>query len=139
MGQRITKLTPFGGFCAETSGAITLFVASHFGIPVSTTHTITGAISGVGAAQRLSARSEEHTSELQSPCNLVCRLLLEKKNIHSNICENHRHERRQHHAGPLDFIPELAKHSLDPLLAARSDMQHTITGHCVSRVYAGSC
>jgi PiT family inorganic phosphate transporter len=55
MGQRITKLTPFGGFCAETSGAITLFIASHFGIPVSTTHTITGAISGVGAAQRLSA------------------------------------------------------------------------------------
>src|SRR3989441_7012088 len=55
MGQRITKLTPFGGFCAETSGAITLFIASHFGIPVSTTHTITGAIAGVGAAQRLSA------------------------------------------------------------------------------------
>ena len=55
MGQRITKLTPFGGFCAETSGAFTLFVASHFGIPVSTTHTITGAISGVGAAHRLSA------------------------------------------------------------------------------------
>jgi PiT family inorganic phosphate transporter len=55
MGQRITKLTPFGGFCAETSGAITLFLASHFGIPVSTTHTITGAIAGVGAAQRLSA------------------------------------------------------------------------------------
>ena len=55
MGQRITKLTPFGGFCAESSGAITLFVASHFGIPVSTTHTITGAISGVGAAHRLSA------------------------------------------------------------------------------------
>jgi PiT family inorganic phosphate transporter len=55
MGQRITKLTPFGGFCAESSGAITLFVASHFGIPVSTTHTITGAITGVGAAQRLSA------------------------------------------------------------------------------------
>jgi PiT family inorganic phosphate transporter len=55
MGQRITKLNPFGGFCAETSGAITLFVASHFGIPVSTTHTITGAITGVGAAQRLSA------------------------------------------------------------------------------------
>src|SRR5712691_1271713 len=42
MGQRITKLKPFGGFCAETSGAITLFIASHFGIPVSTTHTITG-------------------------------------------------------------------------------------------------
>jgi len=55
MGQRITKLTPFGGFCAETSGAITLFIASHFGIPVSTTHTITRAISGVGAAHRLSA------------------------------------------------------------------------------------
>src|SRR5260370_39461625 len=55
MGQRITKLTPFGGLAAETSGAITLFVASHFGIPVSTTHTITGAITGVGAAQRLSA------------------------------------------------------------------------------------
>src|SRR5439155_16881072 len=55
MGQRITKLRPFGGFCAETSGALTLFIASHFGIPVSTTHTITGAISGVGAAHRLSA------------------------------------------------------------------------------------
>ncbi|HEV8264827.1 MAG TPA: inorganic phosphate transporter [Gemmatimonadales bacterium] len=55
MGQRITKLKPFGGFCAETSGAITLFIASHFGIPVSTTHTITGAITGVGAAQRFSA------------------------------------------------------------------------------------
>ena len=55
MGQRLTRLKPFGGFCAETSGAVTLFVASHFGIPVSTTHTITGAISGVGAAQRLSA------------------------------------------------------------------------------------
>ena len=55
MGQRLTKLTPFGGFAAETSGAITLFIASHYGIPVSTTHTITGAISGVGAAHRLSA------------------------------------------------------------------------------------
>ena len=55
MGQRITKLKPFGGFCAETSGAVTLFIASHFGIPVSTTHTITGAIAGVGASQRLSA------------------------------------------------------------------------------------
>jgi PiT family inorganic phosphate transporter len=55
MGQRITKLKPFGGFCAETSGAITLFVSAHFGIPVSTTHTITGAITGVGAAQRFSA------------------------------------------------------------------------------------
>ncbi len=55
MGQRLTRLKPFGGFCAETSGAITLLVASHFGIPVSTTHTITGAISGVGTAHRLSA------------------------------------------------------------------------------------
>jgi len=55
MGQRITKLQPFGGFCAETSGAITLFIASHYGIPVSTTHTITGAIAGVGTAHRISA------------------------------------------------------------------------------------
>jgi PiT family inorganic phosphate transporter len=55
MGQRITKLRPFGGFCAETSGAITLFISSHFGIPVSTTHTITGAITGVGVAHRVSA------------------------------------------------------------------------------------
>jgi PiT family inorganic phosphate transporter len=55
MGQRITKLKPVGGFAAETGGAITLFVATHFGIPVSTTHTITGAIVGVGTAQRSSA------------------------------------------------------------------------------------
>jgi PiT family inorganic phosphate transporter len=55
MGQRITMLRPYGGFCAESGGAITLFVASHFGIPVSTTHTITGAISGVGTAQRFSS------------------------------------------------------------------------------------
>lgn len=55
MGQRITKLKPVGGFCAETGGAITLFIASSFGIPVSTTHTITGAIVGVGAARKLSA------------------------------------------------------------------------------------
>ena len=55
MGQRITKLTPFGGFAAETSGALTLAGTAHFGIPVSTTHTITGAIVGVGAARRLSA------------------------------------------------------------------------------------
>ena len=55
MGQRITKLRPVGGCAAETGGAITLFVATHFGIPVSTTHTITGAIIGVGAAQRSSA------------------------------------------------------------------------------------
>ncbi len=55
MGQRITKLKPVGGFCAETGGAITLFVATALGVPVSTTHTITGAIVGVGAAHRLSA------------------------------------------------------------------------------------
>jgi PiT family inorganic phosphate transporter len=55
MGQRITKLQPYGGFCAETGGAAAIFLASHFGIPVSTTHTITGAISGVGATQRISS------------------------------------------------------------------------------------
>jgi PiT family inorganic phosphate transporter len=55
MGSRITKLRPFGGFCAETAGAISLFIASGLGVPVSTTHTITGAIVGVGAANRLSA------------------------------------------------------------------------------------
>jgi PiT family inorganic phosphate transporter len=55
MGTRITKLRPFGGFCAETAGGITVLLASNLGVPVSTTHTITGAIVGVGAAQRLSA------------------------------------------------------------------------------------
>lgn len=55
MGQRITRLKPYGGFCAETGGALSVFLATHFGIPVSTTHTITGAISGVGTAQRASA------------------------------------------------------------------------------------
>ncbi|MGF6633458.1 inorganic phosphate transporter [Paraburkholderia tuberum] len=55
MGQKITKLKPVGGFCAEAGGAITLFTASALGIPVSTTHTITGAIVGVGATQKLSA------------------------------------------------------------------------------------
>lgn len=55
MGQRITKLKPVGGFCAETGGAITLFLATALGIPVSTTHTITGAIVGVGSARRASA------------------------------------------------------------------------------------
>jgi inorganic phosphate transporter, PiT family len=55
MGQKITKLRPVGGFCAETGGALTLFFASAFGIPVSTTHTITGAIVGVGASRKLSA------------------------------------------------------------------------------------
>jgi len=55
MGQKITKLKPVGGFCAETGGAMTLVMASVFGIPVSTTHTITGAIVGVGASQKMSA------------------------------------------------------------------------------------
>jgi PiT family inorganic phosphate transporter len=55
MGQRITKLKPVGGFCAETGGALTLFFATALGVPVSTTHTITGAIVGVGSAQRASA------------------------------------------------------------------------------------
>lgn len=55
MGQKITKLKPVGGFCAETGGALTLFMATMLGIPVSTTHTITGAIVGVGSAHRASA------------------------------------------------------------------------------------
>jgi PiT family inorganic phosphate transporter len=55
MGSRITKLRPVGGFCAETGGAISILLATKFGIPVSTTHTITGSIVGVGATQRLSA------------------------------------------------------------------------------------
>jgi len=55
MGQRITKLKPFEGFCAETAGSLTLFGATALGIPVSTTHTITGAIMGVGSTKRLSA------------------------------------------------------------------------------------
>ena len=54
MGQKITKLKPSGGFCAETAGGITLLLTAFFGIPVSTTHTITGAIMGVGATKRLS-------------------------------------------------------------------------------------
>jgi PiT family inorganic phosphate transporter len=55
MGQKITKLKPVGGFCAEAGGAITLFTATALGVPVSTTHTITGAIVGVGSAQKASA------------------------------------------------------------------------------------
>lgn len=55
MGQKITKLKPFEGFCAETAGAMTLFMATGLGIPVSTTHTITGSIIGVGATKRASA------------------------------------------------------------------------------------
>jgi len=55
MGQRITRLKPYGGFCAETAGAISLFSATAMGIPVSTTHTITGAIVGVGSTRKVSA------------------------------------------------------------------------------------
>jgi PiT family inorganic phosphate transporter len=55
LGGRVTKLRPVGGFCAETAGALSLFGATHLGVPVSTTHTITGAIVGVGASHRLSA------------------------------------------------------------------------------------
>src|SRR3989449_10789978 len=55
MGMRITKLKPVGGFCASASGAMTLFLATSLGIPVSTTHTITGSIIGVGSTQKLSA------------------------------------------------------------------------------------
>jgi PiT family inorganic phosphate transporter len=55
MGQRITKLTPISGFCTETGGALTLFLMTMCGIPVSTTHTITGAIVGVGSVKRKSA------------------------------------------------------------------------------------
>ncbi|MCL4697949.1 MAG: inorganic phosphate transporter family protein, partial [Burkholderiaceae bacterium] len=55
MGQKITKLKPVGGFCAETGGAITLFLATGLGVPVSTTHTITGAIYGVGSVRGASA------------------------------------------------------------------------------------
>jgi inorganic phosphate transporter, PiT family len=55
MGSRITHLTPQQGFCAESAGALTLFFATNIGVPVSTTHTITGAIVGVGAARRVSA------------------------------------------------------------------------------------
>jgi PiT family inorganic phosphate transporter len=55
MGQKITKLTPIDGFCAETASAISIFTATHLGVPVSTTHVITGAVSGVGAARRIRA------------------------------------------------------------------------------------
>jgi PiT family inorganic phosphate transporter len=55
MGSKITRLSPMQGFCAETGGAITLFMATYMGVPVSTTHTITGAIVGVGSARRASA------------------------------------------------------------------------------------
>jgi PiT family inorganic phosphate transporter len=55
MGSKITRLSPQQGFCAETGGALSLFLFTHIGVPVSTTHTITGSIVGVGAARRVSA------------------------------------------------------------------------------------
>jgi PiT family inorganic phosphate transporter len=55
MGVRLTKLRPVNGFCAEAAGATSILIASHFGIPVSTTHTIAGAIAGVGSTTRISA------------------------------------------------------------------------------------
>jgi PiT family inorganic phosphate transporter len=55
MGQKITRLRPIDGFCAETAAASSIFLATHLGVPVSTTHVITGAISGVGSVDRLSA------------------------------------------------------------------------------------
>jgi PiT family inorganic phosphate transporter len=55
MGMKITKLRPYGGACAESAAAVSLFVSAYIGVPVSTTHTIAGAIVGVGAAQRVSA------------------------------------------------------------------------------------
>jgi PiT family inorganic phosphate transporter len=64
MGLRITRLTPMQGFCAETGGAATLFIATWLGVPVSTTHTITGAIVGVGAARRVSAVRWNVTSSI---------------------------------------------------------------------------
>src|SRR5258708_33702669 len=66
MGLRITKLTPMQGFCAETGGAATLFMATWLGVPVSTTHTITGAIVGVGAARRASAPRRDVASLIVS-------------------------------------------------------------------------
>ncbi|MHB8085318.1 MAG: inorganic phosphate transporter, partial [Dehalococcoidia bacterium] len=55
MGQKITRLRPIDGFCAETGGAAAIFLATHLGVPVSTTHVITGAVSGVGTANRWTA------------------------------------------------------------------------------------
>jgi inorganic phosphate transporter, PiT family len=63
MGSKITRLTPMQGFCAETGGAMTLFLATDLGVPVSTTHTITGAIVGVGAARRVSAVALERRQQ----------------------------------------------------------------------------
>ncbi len=68
MGSKITRLTPVQGFCAETGGAITLFMATELGIPVSTTHTITGAIMGVGAARKVSAVRWNVANGISSGC-----------------------------------------------------------------------
>ncbi|HYD48309.1 MAG TPA: inorganic phosphate transporter [Terriglobales bacterium] len=82
MGMKITKLQPIGGFCAETAGAFTLFGAAMAGIPVSTTHTITGAIVGVGATRRLSAvrwgvaRNVVWAWVLTVPCTAVIAIAL---------------------------------------------------------------
>jgi hypothetical protein len=85
MGSKITRLNPMQGFCAETGGAITLFAATWLGIPVSTTHTITGAIIGVGAARRVSA-------------------------VRWGICRQHRHRLDCHSAGHgCDFGPHLLR------------------------------
>lgn len=78
MGQRITKLKPVGGFCAETGGAVTLFLATALGIPVSTTHTITGAIVGVGAvrgagAVRWGRRQHRLGVDIHHPRQCLCR------------------------------------------------------------------
>ena len=75
MGTRITKVTPLEGVSAETAGAATLFLAEHLGIPVSTTHTITGAIIGVGATKRLSAVRWGVTINLFGPGFSLSRLV----------------------------------------------------------------
>src|SRR4029450_9725233 len=70
-GSRITKLKPVGGFCAETGGAATLFLAKHFGLPVSTTHTITGAVAGVGAVRAGVAGGMVWAWVLTIPCSAI--------------------------------------------------------------------
>ena len=72
MGSKITRLNPMQGFCAETGGAITLFAATWLGIPVSTTHTITGAIIGVGAARRFRLCAGASPATSSSPGSLLC-------------------------------------------------------------------
>ena len=76
MGTKITKVTPLEGVCAETAGATTLFLTEQMGIPVSTTHTITGAIIGVGATKRLSAVRWGLDINDSSFCYLSCNHLL---------------------------------------------------------------